>query len=102
MNDNKKTGKYGLPLKVKYCVKCNVTNQRPTSINEYQHDKDTHQIPISFDKNNLYINDRKIRCYREDDPSLIPWEENDISLVIESTGKFNEKKQANKQYFFYH
>jgi len=51
---------------------------------------------ISFDKNNLYINDRKIRCYREDDPSLIPWEENDISLVIESTGKFNEKNQANK------
>ena len=44
----------------------------------------------------MYINDKKIRCYRENDPSLIPWEENDISLVVESTGKFNEKNQANK------
>ena len=44
---------YGLPKEVKYCVKCNVTNQRPTSINEYQHDKDTYQIPISFNKDNV-------------------------------------------------
>jgi len=44
MKNNKQTGRYGLPLEVKYCVKCNVTNQKPTSINEYQHDKNTLQI----------------------------------------------------------
>ena len=44
---------YGLPLEVKYCVKCNVTNQKPTSTNEYKHDKNTTQIPIEFDSNNI-------------------------------------------------
>ena len=39
--NNKHLGMYGLPLEVKYCVKCNVTNQKPTSTNEYKHDKDT-------------------------------------------------------------
>ena len=51
--DDVATGKYGLPKKIKYCVKCNVTNQRPTSTNEYKHDKNTKQIPISFDENNV-------------------------------------------------
>ena len=53
MKNNKQTGRYGLPLDVKYCTKCNVTNQKPTSINEYQHDKNTFQIPIDFDNNNI-------------------------------------------------
>ena len=42
----KKENKFGLPSEVKYCVKCNVINQRPTSTNEYLHDKFTKQIPI--------------------------------------------------------
>ena len=50
---NKQQNKYGLPSEVKYCVKCNVINQRPTSTNEYRHDKDTKQIPIEFDENNV-------------------------------------------------
>ena len=44
---------YGLPLEVKYCVKCNVSNQKPTSTNEYKHDKNTIQITIEFDSNNI-------------------------------------------------
>ena len=53
IKNNTDVGKYGLPKEVKYCVKCNVTNQQPTSTNEYKHDKDTLQIPISFDKNDV-------------------------------------------------
>ncbi len=53
IKNNTDVGKYGLPKEVKYCVKCNVTNQKPTSTNEYKHDKDTLQIPISFDKNDV-------------------------------------------------
>ena len=53
IKNNTDVGKYGLPKEVKYCIKCNITNQRPTSTNEYKHDKDTFQIPISFDKNEL-------------------------------------------------
>ena len=52
-NNNKQHGRYGLPLEVKYCVKCNVSNQKPTSTNEYKHDKNTAQITIEFDSNNI-------------------------------------------------
>ena len=46
--DNNKI-KYGLPEKVKYCKKCNISNQQPTSTNEFKHDKFTKQITIDFD-----------------------------------------------------
>ena len=49
----KKENKFGLPSEIKYCSKCNVINQRPTSTNEYLHDKFTKQIPIEFDENNV-------------------------------------------------
>lgn len=45
-NKNKK----GLPLEIKYCVECNLSNQRPTSINEYFHTKDSSQTTVEFDE----------------------------------------------------
>ena len=45
--------RFGLPPKIKYCIRCNVINQRPTSTNEYLHDKSSKQIPIEFDENNI-------------------------------------------------
>ena len=45
--------KFGLPSEIKYCIKCNVINQRPTSTNEYLHDRSSKQIPIDFDENNI-------------------------------------------------
>ena len=78
MKNNKKTGKYGLPLEVKYCVKCNVTNQRPTSINEYQHDKNTHQIPINFDKNNVCY---ACRVIEEKWAGTVDWKEREKELI---------------------
>ena len=44
---------YGLPTEIKYCKKCNVINQRPTSTNEYNHDINTDQIPIKFNKKDI-------------------------------------------------
>tara|TARA_B110000027_G_scaffold20010_1_gene21022 strand:+ start:152 stop:1408 length:1257 start_codon:yes stop_codon:yes gene_type:complete len=44
---------YGLPDEIKYCSKCNVINQKPTSTNEYDHDTNTKQMPIKFDENNV-------------------------------------------------
>ena len=52
-NNNNKFGKYGLPREIKYCIKCNISNQQPTSTNEYKHDRNTIQIPIEFDSNNI-------------------------------------------------
>ncbi len=53
-NQNKKnTGRFGLPLEIKYCSKCNISNQRPTTTNEYKHSKNTSQVTIEFDENNV-------------------------------------------------
>ncbi len=46
MSDSKAV--YGLPKKIKYCIKCNISNQQPTSTNEFKHDKDTVQLTIDF------------------------------------------------------
>jgi len=53
-------------------------------------------VDITYDKNYLYIGNRKIKCFNENDPALIPWEEENVEIVIESTGKFNDKKNASK------
>ncbi len=39
----------GLPTEVKFCKKCLLSNQKPTSTNELFHNKDTVQIPLEFD-----------------------------------------------------
>ncbi len=48
-----KKNKKGLPLEIKYCSKCNISNQQPTSINEYFHNDSTVQTTIEFDSNNV-------------------------------------------------
>ena len=51
---------------------------------------------ITYDKNYLYAGNRKIKCFNENNPALIPWEKENVKIVIESTGKFNDKKNASK------
>jgi glyceraldehyde 3-phosphate dehydrogenase len=46
---------------------------------------------VTADDEHLYINDKKIRILVERDPSLLPWKELGIDLVIESTGKFTSR-----------
>lgn len=45
--------KYGLPVEVKYCKLCVISNQRPNSAVEYQHTKDTKKKTIHFDENGI-------------------------------------------------
>ncbi len=84
-------GRYGLPLEVKYCEKCNVINQQPTTINEYTHDKDTHQIPLEFNSDNICFactyNEKKWG-------GIIDWDLREKEL----TELCNEHKKSKKQY----
>lgn len=41
-------GKYGLPLEVKYCKKCTMSNQRPSSTVEFKNKPDALKRAISF------------------------------------------------------
>lgn len=49
---------------------------------------------ITFDEENLYINGRKIKVYKEMEPINLPWKDLDISIVLECTGKFTNKEKA--------
>lgn len=44
---------FGLPENVFFCKKCNLSNQKPTSINEFTHGPLTKQVGIIFDKNQI-------------------------------------------------
>ena len=46
---SKNINMYGLPSEIKYCNKCNMSNQQPTTTNEYLHNDSTVQEPIDFD-----------------------------------------------------
>jgi len=43
---------------------------------------------VSHDKENLIINKRKIRIYKEKDPKTIPWGDHKVEYVAECTGVF--------------
>jgi N-acetyl sugar amidotransferase len=41
---------YGLPEEVKYCTKCVMSNQRPTSAIEFKHTRDSKKTTMNFDE----------------------------------------------------
>ncbi len=48
----------------------------------------------SFNENHIIINNNEIKAFKEKDPSLLPWGNLNIDVVIECTGKFTEKDKA--------
>lgn len=46
--------------------------------------------------NNIIINGKPVRIFKEKDPSLLPWKELEVDIVIESTGLFTDKLNAGK------
>ena len=49
---------------------------------------------ISYDDENIIVDGKKIRIYKEMDPSKLPWRELNIDLVFECTGHFTSKDKA--------
>lgn len=49
---------------------------------------------ISYDNDNIIINNKKIRIYKETDPKNLPWKELEIDEVFECTGRFTDKDSA--------
>ncbi|WP_109098928.1 N-acetyl sugar amidotransferase [Aquimarina sp. AU58] len=44
---------YGLPEEVKFCTKCVMSNQRPTSAIEFKHTKDSKKTTMNFDEDGV-------------------------------------------------
>lgn len=51
---------------------------------------------VEYSENEIIIDGHKLKVLAEKDPSKLPWKDLKIDLVIESTGKFNDAKDATK------
>ncbi len=49
---------------------------------------------VEYTSDSLIINGKSIRVYKESDPSLLPWKDLEVDLVLESTGHFLDKEKA--------
>ena len=47
------TALFGLPLEVKFCTSCVISNQRPSSAVEFRHNKNSKKKTISFDEESV-------------------------------------------------
>jgi len=51
---------------------------------------------ISVDNDFLIVNGQRLKIFSEKDPANIKWDEYDVDVVIESTGKFTKRQDAVK------
>jgi len=56
----------------------------------------TYQHDVDFDEQNLIVNGQKVKVLAEKDPAALPWGDLGVELVIECTGRFTKKEDAEK------
>jgi glyceraldehyde 3-phosphate dehydrogenase len=56
----------------------------------------TYQHDVTFDEENIIVNGQKVKVLAEKDPSVLPWGDLGVAVVIESTGRFTKKEDAEK------
>ena len=56
----------------------------------------TYDQKVEHDDQHIIVAGQKIKVYEEKDPAALPWKELDVDVVIESTGRFTAKEDAEK------
>lgn len=51
---------------------------------------------VTVEGDDIVIGGRKMHVYSEQDPKNIPWSEHGVEVVVESTGRFTKREDANK------
>jgi len=74
---NNNESKYGLPLEVKFCTKCAMSNQRPISSVESKHNKNHRHKGLGFDYEGVCDACR----YAEMKDNEVDWEEREEELI---------------------
>lgn len=54
----------------------------------------TYDKKVGFDDKGIIVEGQHITVFAERDPAALPWRENKIDIVIESTGFFNDSEKA--------
>jgi glyceraldehyde 3-phosphate dehydrogenase len=77
-------------------VAINDLTDTKTLANLLKHDSNygTYGHEVTFDEHHIVVDNHKIKVLAERDPALLPWEENNIDVVIESTGFFVDPAKA--------
>jgi glyceraldehyde 3-phosphate dehydrogenase len=58
------------------------------------HGRYTKEVKIK--ESNLFVDGSKVEVFAEKDPTKLPWKSLDVDYVIESTGRFTKKEEADK------
>lgn len=56
----------------------------------------TYDKKVSFDDQNIIVEGKPVRVTAEKDPAALPWKDMNVDVVIESTGRFTKKEDAEK------
>lgn len=56
----------------------------------------TYDKEVTHDNENIIVDGHKVKVLAEKDPSVLPWKDMDVDVVIESTGFFTDKDGASK------
>jgi glyceraldehyde 3-phosphate dehydrogenase len=56
----------------------------------------TYQHEVGHDDENIIVDGKKVKVLAEKDPAALPWGEMGVEVVIESTGRFTKKEDAEK------
>lgn len=61
-----------------------------------KYDSVFHEWPrrVSFDKNHLIVDNKKIPVTAETEPTKLPWKQYSVDVVLECTGRFTNKEAA--------
>ena len=51
---------------------------------------------VSYGEDNIIVNGESIRVYKEKDPTVIPWKECGADIILECTGRFTKRADAEK------
>lgn len=78
---------YGLPLSVKVCKKCLMTNQKPFSVNESDNSKNKKKIGLSFDKEGVCD-----ACVYSEEKKKIDWHQRE-KLLIQMLDKYRSSNE---------
>lgn len=70
------TAKYGLPENIKFCKKCVVSNQRPNSCVEYEHQGNTKKVTIHFNEEGVCD-----ACVAAEEKFRIDWQAREAELL---------------------
>ncbi|MDO8505863.1 MAG: N-acetyl sugar amidotransferase [bacterium] len=76
MDDRMLEVKYGLPREVKFCVRCVMSNQRPSSSIEFKHTKDKKHTTLHFDEQGVCD-----ACHVAEQKEKIDWGEREQELL---------------------